>query len=443
MDRVLNGRYRLDAEIACGAIGTVWRGTDTATGDAVAVKLLRPEAAEQPDLIDAFLAEAEILADLEHPSVIRSRDFVPQDPEHALVMELVDGEDLRRRVRRDGPVPPAVAVNVVAQIADALAYLHPRGVVHGDVKPSNMLVPGDGGRVRLVDFGVARRIAVDANGEPLPSEDELAATHATPEYVAPEVVAGGPPTPAADVYALGIVLFELICGSSPYRGGPLLDVLKRHATCIPVPAPGMPATVWPVIEACLAMDPADRPRPSVLAARLHAVEPELTGLPPLAPLASGQVTFWPRSASAPSGVATVRPVKWVPLTAAPVSPAAAYGGLMVAVPVLDPAQDPAIATRISTALGSGQGLASAGGYPARLPSVAGSWPVSAGRPGSRAGSAQARAASLRAARIASRYSARSTPPPARRRAQPSTSRLPPHPRSSEWPSLPPSAKRAV
>ena len=106
MESLLDGRYRLEAEIARGAIGSVRRATDTVTGEPVAVKVLRPEAALEPELVRAFVAEAEILAGLDHPSIVRPRDFIAQDGQHALVMDLVEGEDLRRRVRRDGPVPP-------------------------------------------------------------------------------------------------------------------------------------------------------------------------------------------------------------------------------------------------------------------------------------------------------------------------------------------------
>ncbi|MEV0605225.1 serine/threonine-protein kinase [Polymorphospora rubra] len=331
MDTLLDGRYRLEREIARGAIGAVWRAVDTRDGTAVAVKLLRPEAAEQPDLVEAFIAEAELLALLDHPSVVRRRDFVDASAgddgdagELALVMDLVEGEDLRRRVRRDGPVPAAIAADVVAQVADALSYLHGRGIVHGDVKPGNLLVPADGGPVRLVDFGVARAV------EGVPER----ATHATPEYVAPEVVAGAPPTPAADVYALGIVLFELICGRSPFRGGPPTEVINRHATCTPVPPPGLPSVLWPIIENCLAVDPAQRPRASLLAVRLRAVQLELDGTTALPALTADAVTWWPRPAGATTGLAKVaQPVTWVPLRAAPVSPASAYSGRMVAIPV--------------------------------------------------------------------------------------------------------------
>jgi Protein kinase domain len=322
---MLAGRYRLMEEIARGAIGTVWRALDVNTEEPVAVKQLRPEAASQPELVEAFLAEAEILAGLDHPSVIQLRDFIDSDGRRALVMELVDGEDLRQRIRRDGPLPPNVAANVVAQIADALDYLHGRGVAHGDVKPGNLLVPADGGPVRLADFGVARRVGAGDD-----DEQTIRPTHATPEYVAPEVVSGAAPSPASDVYALGIVLFELLCGRSPYRGGPPAEVLARHATCSPVPPPGLPPVVWPVIEACLTLDPLHRPDAGVVAGRLRGVEPALDGMEALPALAPESVTWWPRPA--PATVATAA-VAWVPMASAPVSPASAYAGRMTAIPV--------------------------------------------------------------------------------------------------------------
>jgi hypothetical protein len=320
MDALLDGRYRLEGEIARGAIGAVWRAVDTATGEPVAVKLLRPEAADQPELVLGFRAEAELLAEIDHPSIVRPREYVERPGARAIVMDLVEGEDLRRRVRRDGPVPPAVAANLVAQVADALAYLHEHGIVHGDVKPGNLVVPADGRPVRLVDFGVARRVA----------DAPPSSIHATPEYAAPEVVGGAAQSPAADVYALGIVLFELLCGRSPFRGGGPLQVLRRHGMCAAVPPPGLPPVVWPVIEECLAPDPARRPDARLVGARLRGVEPALDGAPPMPVLAADQITWWPRPAGAAAAVAKVT---WVPLRAAPVSPASVYVGRMVAIPV--------------------------------------------------------------------------------------------------------------
>jgi hypothetical protein len=349
---MLAGRYRLIEEIARGAIGTVWRAVDTLTGEPVAVKQLRPEAAAQPELVEAFLVEAEILGGLDHPSVIRVRDFIDREGgARALVMELVEGEDLRQRIRRDGPLPPNVAANVVAQVADALAYLRDQGVAHGDVKPGNLLVPADGGPVRLADFGVARLAGPAAD-----PEQTIRPTHATPEYVAPEVVAGATPSPASDVYALGIVLFELLCGRSPYKGGPPAQVLSRHATCTPVPPPGLPPVVWPVIEACLALDPQGRPGAGAVAGRLRGVEPALDGMEALPALPAESVTWWPRPVRATTASVAVAPeVAWVPMVGAPVSPASAYAGRMTAIPVtgLQPEDVPVIPGPLDVTMHSG------------------------------------------------------------------------------------------
>jgi hypothetical protein len=335
MNTLIGGRYRLDAEIARGAIGTVWRGMDISTDTPVAVKLLRAEAGAVPALMQGFLTEAEILAGLDHPSVIRVRDLAPVPRGYAIVMDLVRGLDLRRRLQADGPLPPAVAAEVVAQVADALEYVHRKRIVHGDVKPGNILVPVDGSPVRLADFGVARRL-----------DDPPGTTHATPEYVAPEVVAGGPPSPEADVYALGIVLYELLCGRSPFRGGTPAEVLARHTSCVAVPPPGMPAAIWPVIEDCLNLDSRLRPGAAAIAGRLRAAEAALDGYPAMAPLSPEAVTWWARSAeqTAPMLMPAKR-VDWVPMPSAPVSPAAEYARRLVAVPASE--SEPTTGARVA------------------------------------------------------------------------------------------------
>ncbi|MDG4784886.1 serine/threonine-protein kinase [Micromonospora sp. WMMD1102] len=296
MDRVLAGRYRLVREVASGATGIVWRAVDLRDGVPVAVKMLRPHAATRPDLVAAFVTETQLVAGLHHPCLVPARDVLGQGRERALVMELVEGEDLRRRLRRTGPVPPAIAAEVTAQLAGALAYLHGRDIVHGDVKPGNLVVPADGGLVRLVDFGAARRVGAG------PSWPE---TQATPEYVAPEVAAGGAPTPASDVYALGILLFELVSGLSPYRGGSPAEVLNRHRTCRPVPPPGLPPVVWQFVEDCLTADPADRPDAIRAAARLRGMESAVDGLTALPRPTADLVTWWPRSTGTATGRAPV------------------------------------------------------------------------------------------------------------------------------------------
>jgi serine/threonine protein kinase len=157
--------------------------------------------------------------------------------------------------------------------------------VHGDVKPGNILVPVDGSPVRLTDFGVARRLTDPGQGR---------ATHATPEYVAHEVIGGAPPRPSTDVYALGIVLYELLCGRTPYRGGAASEVLYRHISCMPVPPAGFPEALWPLVVACLAANPDDRPAAVTLAQQLRTVQSSLAALAPLPATGPETVTWRPR-----------------------------------------------------------------------------------------------------------------------------------------------------
>jgi Protein kinase domain len=316
------GRYQLGDEIARGAIGVVLRGTVTATGEPVAVKRLRPETAGHPESVVGFLGEAEILSQLAHPGIVRLRELLAESDGYALVLDLLEGADLRRRVRGGGPLAPALAVSVAAAVADALAYLHAQGYLHGDIKPGNIVLPDDGSPAQLVDFGVARRIGQGDR-----------ATYATPEYVAPEVVLGGAPTPAADVYALGMVLFELACGRSAYRGGASDEVMRRHLTCVPVPPPGLPEPLWPVISDCLSFDAARRPSATTVAATLRPLAGRLAALPASGPIPDDVVTWWPREAEDTAPVLGLQRVAWVP--ASRQSPEPAAPERLVAVPMPD------------------------------------------------------------------------------------------------------------
>ncbi len=293
--KVLGGRYELQTEIARGAIGTVWRALDLTTGEQVAVKVLLPEAEHDPDVVKSLLDEAQLLAELNHPSVVRARDVVANGV-HALVMDLVEGADVRHRIRTGGPLRPAEVAEIGAQIADALAAVHAAGILHGDIKPGNILMPQDGGPVKLGDFGVARRIQ-------LPDT----VTHATPEYVAPEVVAGIKPAASSDVYSLGMVLYEMASGRSPYRGGTVAEVIERHAACVPVQPAGMPDELWDLVLRCVELEPGNRPSAEQAAGELRRMAPLFVGRPAAALLPEYATTYRPR---------LIDP-------AAPVSPAAA------------------------------------------------------------------------------------------------------------------------
>jgi len=189
---LLAGRYRLDEQIAVGGSGQVWRAADTVLGRAVAVKLLRPEYAGHAETLARFRGEARHAAQLAHPGIVRVYDYGLAGPEGApfLVMELVDGPSLAAVMAR-GPLAPSWVLDMIAQVAAALAAAHAAGLVHRDIKPGNLLVAPDG-TVKITDFGIAHA----AGSAPLTRTGTLPGT---PGYLAPERALGGPASPASDL----------------------------------------------------------------------------------------------------------------------------------------------------------------------------------------------------------------------------------------------------
>ena len=203
--RALGSRYVLDRLIGSGAMGQVWAATDQRTGERVAAKLLRPEFARDAEVLTRFVQERSILLDLVHPSIVRVRDLVVEGEDLAIVMDLVEGADLRARLRAAGTLPPAEAVRVTADVLTALAAAHAQGVLHRDVKPDNVLLTTDAPpRVLLGDFGIAR----------LAQETTVRMTGVlgTADYMAPEIFTAETVSAASDVYAAGIGLYELLAG---------------------------------------------------------------------------------------------------------------------------------------------------------------------------------------------------------------------------------------
>ncbi len=208
------GSLELEEEIGRGGMGRVFRARHVRLDRAVAVKFLAGEAASSPEAQARFAREARALALLDHPNIVRVHDFGDEEGERFLVMELVEGRSLAELL----PLPPAEAVRMAVQVCDALAYAHARGVVHRDIKPANILVDG-AGRVKVTDFGIARIVRREG------PRDTLTAAHAvvgTPEYMAPEALVGAPPDPRMDVYAVGVLLHEMVTGRPPVAGSPSL-----------------------------------------------------------------------------------------------------------------------------------------------------------------------------------------------------------------------------
>ncbi|MEV6332559.1 serine/threonine-protein kinase [Streptomyces sp. NPDC051909] len=275
--RPIGSKYLLEEPLGRGATGTVWRARQRETagaeaavagqpGETVAIKVLKEELANDADIVMRFLRERSVLLRLTHPNIVRTRDLVVEGDVLALVMDLVEGPDLHRYIRENGPLTPVAAALLTAQIADALAASHADGVVHRDLKPANVLLAEQDGGMHpmLTDFGIAR--LADSPG--------LTRTHefvGTPAYVAPESAEGRPQTSAVDVYGAGILLYELVTGRPPFAGGTALEVLHRHLSEEPRRPSTVPGPLWTVIERCLSKDPAGRPSAENLARGLRTV----------------------------------------------------------------------------------------------------------------------------------------------------------------------------
>jgi Protein kinase domain len=264
----LGSSYVLEERIGEGGLGVVWRGRDTSTGTTYAIKLLRAEYVQDPATVARFVRERTALLRFKHPNVVVLHDMIVERDRLALVMDLIAGGDLGvYRRRRGGTLPPDEATKLTAQICAALTAAHAAGIVHRDLKPANVLLDGDtghGGEVRLTDFGISR-----VAGEPTVTTQGFVL--GTLGYLAPEVIQGSEPTPACDVYAAGITLYELLAGRPPFTGQTAAVIYAHLQGEAPRPD-GIPDAAWRLIVACLNKDPARRPSAA-------EVEFELSGAP--------------------------------------------------------------------------------------------------------------------------------------------------------------------
>ncbi|WP_459645939.1 serine/threonine-protein kinase [Kineococcus sp. NUM-3379] len=272
------GDYRLLEQIGYGASGRVWRAQHVTSGDVIALKVLRSELADDPDARARFLREGDVLANRVLPGVVRVHGTVVDAERVALVMDLVDGSDLRQLLVALGPLPPGRACALLGQVATALAAAHAAGLAHRDVKPENVLVvdqQGGPGTALLTDFGLAGVLGETSTGR---TRSQLMGT---PHYVAPEVLRGHRAQAPADVYAVGVVLFEVLLGWRPFRAAHPAALMQQHLEERPQRPDDLPDDVWDVVERCLDKDPDRRPTAEVLADQLVAVAAVLADAPAL------------------------------------------------------------------------------------------------------------------------------------------------------------------
>lgn len=239
---LLVGRYRLQEQLGQGASALVFRAVDEQLGRDVAVKVLRDALAASPSAATRFRSEGRAAAVIAHPNVAAVFDVTPEGEPPAIIMEFVDGEDLASMLRRVGPLVPRRAAAIAAQVARGLAAAHARGIVHRDVSARNILISREG-RAQIADFGIARALLDAAAAGKGGSTPE-----GTPDYIAPEVLAGAAAGPAADLYGLGVVLFELLAGVRPTAPGSSPSSLR----------PEVPAELDRIVAHLLAATPAQR-----------------------------------------------------------------------------------------------------------------------------------------------------------------------------------------
>lgn len=210
-EQILNGRYRLVAQQGSGGMAVIYRADDLALGRTVAIKILRPNLTSDPAFIARFRNEARSIANLMHPNIVTVHDVGNDGATHYIVMEFVEGLDLKKIIKSDGALTVERALRLAIQICAGIGFAHRAGIVHADVKPQNILVTRDD-TVKVTDFGIAQAFTDAQPGE------KQQVVWGSPHYFAPEQARGEKPTPASDVYSIGIVLFELLSGRLPYQG---------------------------------------------------------------------------------------------------------------------------------------------------------------------------------------------------------------------------------
>ncbi|GAA2174227.1 hypothetical protein GCM10009784_11670 [Arthrobacter parietis] len=248
----LGGRFQLTDRIAIGGMGEVWKARDQVLGRIVAIKILKEEYTGDPGFLNRFRAEARHTALLNHEGIANVFDYGEEGGSAYLVMELVPGQPLSTIIEREQILAPDRALSIIGQTATALSVAHRQGLVHRDVKPGNLLIMPDG-RVKITDFGIARL----ADQVPLTATGQVMGTA---QYLAPEQATGQQATGSSDIYALGVIGYELLAGRRPFSGESQIAIALAQVNDAPPDLPEtIPHPVRALIASMLAKDPADRP----------------------------------------------------------------------------------------------------------------------------------------------------------------------------------------
>jgi len=238
------GRYRILRYLAHGKTSCVCEGQDLLAGQTVALKFVRTSVLQERELVERFRREPLLARKLAHPNIVRVFDISEADGLFFISMEFIDGADLRSLIGRGEAVPLSRFLSVFGQLCSALAYLHSQGIVHRDIQPANLMLDSQG-TLKLIDFGVARELSRNTKRKRVPPAGNS-------EYTAPEVVAGQTPTPAADIFSAGVVLFELLTGV-PISGRSSKELPPARSEF-----PGVPIEMIRLLQSCMTPSPERR-----------------------------------------------------------------------------------------------------------------------------------------------------------------------------------------
>ena len=251
---LLAGRFRVESLLGVGGMGVVYRATDLSLDVQVALKLLRPELAARPEAFERFRQELLLARQVSSPHVVRIHDIGQHEGRWLISMDYIEGESLDRRLDREGRIAPAEALRITRQVVEGLGAAHARGVVHRDLKPANILIDTEG-NAYVNDFGVARSLVSSGM-------TQSGSVVGTPDYLSPEQARGETVGPRSDLYALGLILYEMLSGELPFAGGTVAEVLGQRMVRTPVPVtrkrPGIPAWIARLLDKMLRPQPAHR-----------------------------------------------------------------------------------------------------------------------------------------------------------------------------------------
>lgn len=343
--KILNNRYELEHKIGEGGMARVYRGRDLRLNRLVAIKVLHSHYASDQAFLNRFEHEAQAAANLRHPNIVDVYDVGQDGDIPYIVMEYVDGQDLKSILMQHGPMPVDQAIDIAASVAEGLEAAHRAGLIHRDIKPQNIIV-GSNGAVKITDFGIAKSKMSTAM-------TETGVTFGTADYLSPEQARGQPATPASDVYSLGVTLYEMLTGRLPFTGDSSIAVAMQHVSEEPPPPrmhnPRIPSQLENLVLVALSKDPAARPRSALdFARRLRnylAADDQPTVVRPAQRPPQRQVPRndpgVPRAAPRTSYIGSEKSTGRVVLPPRPVAPAAApegrglgFGGFMLSLLLL-------------------------------------------------------------------------------------------------------------